>query len=958
MAQKQYQESHLQARVEQLFTRRWEDFTKQQPELAQAIEQDETWFQQLQKSWEASDFVFTQCMQQTAWLERQHHGMRFTKPATEQLLEAKLLALLVDCDNEARLKNQLRLFRNREMVALIWRMSNQLAELDEVLTTLTAMADLCVQHALNRLSQWQQDLLGQPVHSNGEPMSLMVIALGKLGGSELNLSSDIDLIFAFPTEGELEQGSREISYGQYFTRLGKSLIAALNEQTEHGIVFRVDMRLRPYGDSGPLVGSFAMLEQYYQRQGREWERYALQKARVITGSDGEQQQLLGLLQPFVYRRYIDFSVLESLREMKALIRREALIHGREENIKVGRGGIREIEFIVQVLQLIHGGRNPKLQSPNLKYGLKALHQHQLLGSKEALFLLQAYVFLRELEHAMQAYADQQTHQLPTDLLMQQRVAKTLSYTDWEQLHNDLLSFRQGVEAAFNRIVALPKLEGEDKREQDADTSLLALWDNGLEHTAATKLLAQHGLGQPDQVATVIMNFVQQMQKRKLSAMAVLRLRRLLPILWLSVAKLEEPVVTLQRIQEILAAVCRRSSYIVLLIENPNALTQLLTLCQASPWFSEQIAKYPLLLDELLDPRSLYAVQTGDEVRIDCEQSLSAVAEGGLEAEMDALRALKQTQILHIAACDVFDKLPLMKVSDRLTELAEVLVAAAVKLAASQIAYKYPRWRQIILGKDFPYAICAYGKLAGYELSYTSDLDLVFLYDANSGVDSEDELPELCMRLSQRVMHILTTDTAVGELYRVDTRLRPAGEAGLLVTSMQSFFKYQKNDAWTWEHQALVRSRLIVGTDAIKRQFDTGRAEVLRVDRNQQALRDEIVAMREKLLQKSNAKDGEFHLKFDRGGITDIEFLVQYWVLLWGKEDDTILEWPDNIRIIESLIACNKLDASTANTLMEHYKMFRYHVHRLSIQNRPPVIANKEVAAAAAMVEGLWQQYLT
>ena len=872
-------------------------------------------------------------------------------------LAERLAEQLQDVTEEQELHRQLRLFRQREMVRIIWRDLAGWADLAETVRDLSKLADVCIEQTLDLLHQWQSESLGKPCNADGDEQHLLVIGMGKLGAGELNLSSDIDLIFAYPEEGETQGGRKQLTNEEYFTRLGRKLIQALDNVTADGFVFRVDMRLRPFGDSGALVASFDSLESYYQTQGREWERYAMIKARVITGSEQAKQELVQMLTPFVYRRYLDYGVFESLREMKVMIARQLRQKGMEDNIKLGAGGIREIEFIGQVFQLIYGGRDQPLQQRPILTILDALAERSLLSDYAVDELKAGYDFLRRTEHRIQAWADQQTHMLPNDDAGRERIGHAMGFDSWSLFLDALNKHRQQVQEHFEQLLHSPQAEDETKQEgivlftdsQDEKLSYLAALnyqDAELCLEKIEKVLHSHSCN-------------------NLSKNGRDRLEQLLPLLIQAVAGCDESDTCLVRVLPLVESIMRRTVYMSLLVENPLALSQLVRLCSASPWISKQLARYPVLLDELLDARSLYEVPEREQQRQLLNLHLAVADESDLERQMYLLREFKQIASLHVAAADVSDTLPLMGVGDQLTELAELMFEKVFELAWSHLVERYGRPEGIV-GDDIAQCgltVFAYGKLGGIELGYGSDLDIVFIYDDEKlqgytdGAKSIDVMM-FYTRLVQRMIHIMSTMSAGGILYEVDMRLRPNGASGLIVTPLTGFIDYQHNEAWTWEHQALVRARCVLGDTALSEKIVNIRKDVLTKPREQEPLAQKVIEMRSKMRrQLDKSKGNKFDLKQGRGGITDIEFLVQYAVLAWSNSLPELSVYTDNIRVLDALIATNKLGEQQGHALQNAYRSYRKLANRCVLQEQPAVVDEEQVAELRRQVELVWQRWL-
>ena len=657
--------------------------------------------------WAGSDFVMKACLRQPDWLL---DGL-VEKP---QVDHQALRSLLSAASDEAELQRQLRNYRNQHMLRIIWRDLAGWADLAETLQDLSALAEACIDAALARLYDWQCEALGVPRDAQGEPIGMVVLGMGKLGAKELNLSSDIDLIFAYCEEGEIETAGRgqSLSHAQFFTRLGQALIRALDAFTAEGFVFRVDMRLRPFGESGPLAASFTAMENYYLLHGREWERYAMIKAQVVAGDRAAGVQLMAMLQPFVYRRYLDFGAYESLREMKAMVMREVRRKDMADNIKLGVGGIREIEFIAQLFQLIRGGQDRDLQTPSLFEVFAHLRQQDYLPPSTVDELLQAYEFLRLSENRLQAWADQQTHILPSDHEAQLRLAFSMGYVDWDAYSAALEQQRHCVHSHFAQVFDAPQAE----EQHDTPQAVLdALWQDGLENEEqAPAILVEAGFDDARESLRRLRMFNGSRRYISLPSISRKRLDRLMPLLLGACGQTANPDVTLIRVLDLLEQIARRSVYMALLVEYPLALSQLVKLCSASPWIARYLAQQPLLLDELLDPRSLYAPPDRAALQAELRQRMANCEAGDLELAMDTLRHFHHSNVLRVAAADQVGALALMKVSDHLSWIAEVVLEEALELAWQDLVVRHgvPDCHQ---EADKGFAIIAYGKLGGLEL---------------------------------------------------------------------------------------------------------------------------------------------------------------------------------------------------------------------------------------------------
>ncbi|MBY5992329.1 bifunctional [glutamate--ammonia ligase]-adenylyl-L-tyrosine phosphorylase/[glutamate--ammonia-ligase] adenylyltransferase [Ferrimonas balearica] len=898
-----------------------------------------------------SDYVGQVLVRDPAWLEALFVEGELDRAERLGQYRPALAEALAACADEAAAMVALRRYRHRELSRIALRDLLGLASLEEGLAHLSALAEACVVAARDFLAELLAPQWGYPTGGEGQRLNLMVLGMGKLGGGELNFSSDIDLIFTYLENGSTVGGRRELDNQQYFIRLGQKLINLLSQTTVDGFCYRVDMRLRPFGDSGPLVVSLAALEDYYQEQGREWERYAMVKARLLGPSASEALALADLLRPFVYRRYLDFSAIDALRRMKSLIesqlRRQALTH----NIKLGRGGIREVEFVAQTYQLIRGGREPNLRQSPLTPVLAELKRLGLLDHASHRDLKQGYDLLRQVENRLQALTDSQTQSLPDSEEDRLRLALAMGEESFDALWGRIQDAMAGIHRVFRDTIGA---EQDDEEELGA---LPALWQGPGLDLDGEAILAEQGL-EPT-LFPKIRSVREEFYQRRVGPRGRDVLDKLIPRLLHKLARQKDQSAVWMRITSVLTPILTRTTYLELLLENPGARGQLVTLCAASPWIAEQLARYPILLDELIDPVALYQPLPPEGYAAELREFLLRVPEDDLEQQMEALRQFKQAHQLRIAAADVTRVLPVMKVSDHLSWLAEAIIEQVVNLAWQQLTERHGCPSIEGAGKGF--AVVAYGKLGGLELGYGSDLDLVFLHGAGPG-ETDGRKPidngHFYVKLAQRILHLFATRTASGVLYEVDTRLRPSGSAGLLVSQIDRFEEYQRGEAWTWEHQALVRARFVFGDDALAGRFARLRRSLLCQARDAESLKADVVSMRAKMrdhLDRST-KDA-FDLKQGPGGITDIEFLTQYLVLKEAAQCPALATWSDNVRILETALSEGKLSPEAADRLIRTYIELRDTNHHRVLAGQSGLVPLEARPAACEAVRGIWQAHL-
>jgi glutamate-ammonia-ligase adenylyltransferase len=860
--------------------------------------------------------------------------------------------------DEPGLMAALRHWRTREMVRIAWRDLAGFATIEETLREQSAFAECAIQQAQLHASRTLTRRHGTPRSAAGIAQPLIVVGMGKLGGGELNFSSDIDLVFLFPEAGETD-GARPLANEDFFTRLGQLLIRLLEARTAEGYLFRVDMRLRPFGDSGALVASFSAFEDYLQGQGRDWERYAWVKARPMTGQHEYARIYDSAVRPFVYRRYLDYGVFESLREMKAMIEREVERRDMADNVKLGPGGIREIEFLAQSLQLIRGGREPWLRTASLLKVLPLLDRSRLLPPGAAEELRAAYDFLRMIENRLQERADQQTHTLPATPEEQSRLAQAMGLADWPALLAALNAHRDRVSRHFHSVVfaATPPdaalgvavdLESPEEAGADAAALASALLRSGwsVDPAPAAQRLAQlRGSG-----------FV-----RRLDTVGRRRLQALLPQMLTLIAQLAHPDATLERVLKIIEAIGKRSAYYALLNERPDARARLVEICGYGDFLVRQIAANPLLLDELIDARLFETLPGRTELTQELDLEVDPLQEEDPERQVEALRHFQQAAVFRVAVADLSGRLPLMRVSDHLTDIAELIIARVLDLSMRQIC---AQWGVPMCGEGSqrrPVAICVvgYGKLGGRELGYGSDLDVVFLHDSagerqeTEGARSIDN-QVFFVRLAQRILHLLTMHSAAGRLYEVDVRLRPSGKGGLLVTSLAAFTEYQQREAWTWEHQALLHARAVAGDSNLRARFESVRIEVLRHNVKRDGLRAEVRRMRERM-RRELARGGrdQFDIKQDAGGVADIEFLAQYWALAWALRYPPLVIFADTIRQLESVASADLVPQASVDQLTAAYRAYRARTHRISLEGGANLVPAADFVAERAAVSAIW-----
>ncbi len=832
-------------------------------------------------------------------------------------LMSKFLTAEKPADEES-LKRALRRLRQRVMASLIVRDIGGLAPLAEVVETMTQLAEITSNAALDFLHRQLAAQFGEPLDTHGQPQRLLVIGMGKLGGRELNVSSDVDFIFIYPEDGETAGaagGGRKLECYDFFTRLGKRFIAALGDNTGDGQVFRVDMRLRPNGDSGPLVCSLLSLENYLITQGREWERYAWIKARVLNEGDNLQMHWVSALEkisrPFIFRKYLDFGAINAMRDLHAQIRREVARKDMADHIKLGPGGIREIEFMAQVFQLIRGGRDPALQiRPTLKV-FPLLVARRLLPVDSEGELVEAYEFLRRLEHRLQYVNDAQTHMLPEDNDHRALIAASMGYTDWSAMLTVLDTHRQRVARHFEEIFSNP---------EEGVHALAGLWFGQTDGDDALEALSQLGFRQPQAMLERLNGLRQSAKYQQLPAQNRERLDALGPRLIEAAAATKTPDATWQRGLDFFETISRRGAYLALLQQYPQTLTKVAEMIGSSVWAARYLTQHPILLDEVLDPR-LYDIAT-DWNTFHSELHARLVEDtGDTEREMDILREAHHAQVFRLLAQDIAGLQTVERLADHLTLLADIVVQTTLDLCWSKLKERHPHPE-----RPPKFAVIAYGKLGGKELGYGSDLDLVYLHN-----DPEPNIGELYARLGQRMSTWMSSQTSAGMLFDTDFRLRPNGDAGMMVNPIDAFRDYQIKDAWEWEHQALTRARFCAGDPELGAQFEAIRIEILRQPRELPKLKESVLEMRQRMLDAHASNSDElFDLKQDPGGLIDVEFIVQYLVLGYAHAHEPLCGNLGNIALLGIAGELGLIPQSLADPVRDTYREFRRMQHALRL----------------------------
>lgn len=965
--------------------------------LTELVKSQEGFARQLAQVWACSDYAANVCLRHPGMLLALHKSGQLLHQNADNYfneLQAELQPfypddVLPDINqslDEAALKKRLRLFQQKQMLRLIWRDVTHVASVRDTAAEISALAEAAMDVTLDLLHQWLVRVMGEPVgHRSGKPQRMVILGMGKLGASELNLSSDIDLMFAYPEIGDTRHPveGKSVSCQQFFIKLGQQLIDVLDTVTVDGFVFRVDMRLRPYGSEGVLVCSFDAMENYYQSQGRDWERYAMIKARAVAGDIKAGEDLLQRLRPFSYRRYLDFSAFESLRSMKQQINKQVRKKGMNEDVKLGAGGIREVEFIVQALQMVHGGRDKRLQQTSLYKAMDMIQAGDYLPADIVQSLRNAYSFLRDLEHKLQAFGNKQTQSLPASTDEKNRVAIAMAVPDvknanWDDLISVLDAQRAIVRQHFSEVIHTEEDDDDASRHDVNDAEMQSLWHQEMSEAHAIELLTKLNFEAPEKTWQQLSEFRRDRAYQTLPAESKQRFARFMPLLLATLGQEKKPGLGFERVMKMVEAVARRTAYLVLLAENPPAMKQFVHLCTESPFIAEFLSRHPVLLDELLgvmrQPPEKSVLQE------ELTQGLLRIGDESFEEQMEYLRYFKQTHTLQVAAAQINGSMTVMKVSDYLTFTAEAILEQVLALSWQNLARKhgYPVNSAGEHG-EMDFVVIGYGKLGGIELSYLSDLDLVFLHDGTldeNTVCAEGQKSinsrEFYTRMAQRVITMLGTNTVSGKLYEVDMRLRPSGESGLLVSTLPAFEQYQIKEAWTWEHQALVRSRAVAGSTRMAGLFEQLRAKILVQPRDVQKLAQDVINMRQRMRDELTRKAGlkasqpGFAIKQGAGGIVDIEFIVQFMVLAQSSHCVELSRWSDNVRILEAALHCELLTETEISQLTQSYLSLRATLHEFALQHGESVAVDDETVVSVmepltplrSIVTALWEKVFT
>ena len=867
-----------------------------------------------QLAWAASPWLVEQCCKNPDWPQRLIEEQLLQANSSTGDFQLRLTAMAAPA-SVAELDRQLRQFRHFEQSRLIWRYFGGYADYGATVAETTLLAEVALDYAL----QWHYDKLcselGVPCCEEGHRQRMVVLGLGKLGGAELNLSSDIDLIFCWPKSGQTSAAkhSKTISNHDFFERLGRKLINSLNATTREGFVFRIDMRLRPYGRDGALAINFDAMENYYEAQGRDWERYALCKLRPVAGDLAGGRQLCNRLKSFVYRRYLDFGALQSLRKISDSIKDKLSDSAQTEHIKLGKGGIRELEFIVQFFQLAYGGVHSALQHTGFLESLQALAEMKLIENPEQ--LTAAYIMLRNTEHVIQGIRDTQCHSLPDNESDRNALIAVMGYADYNSFLTVLNEKREIVHALFSKLRKEPKTAGEEEK------TWTDFWQNRIDREACIQLLDRCGYSDPKTALLIIEDLHNHRLTRLMQPLARQRLDQFIPLLLNEIAKITDPDTVVKRIFPFVEQILRRSAYLALLNENPFVLQWLVKLFQQSAWLASQLCRWPANIDELMNQQGLLIKADSTALSTELNALTAPIKTDDKESLLNALRKFRAGKQICTAAQELDDVINAHTAARQLSQIAEVVLKKLYDICRQfWTADQHHPFGQ--------FAIIAYGGLGSKEMNYGSDLDLVFLYEPAQSADADAPAADCASyfnQLARRIVHSITVTTMAGKLYDIDTRLRPAGQSGLLVSNFDAFASYLRHRAWTWEHQALIRARAIAGDEPLIKRFDSLRQEILASPRSAEQLRTDIVKMRDRIrTSKGNTSD----LKIGEGGLIDAEFIVQYTVLRYAADIPELAQHTDMVSLLKIIGSQRLLPDEIVATVSDSWELYNTLSHRL------------------------------
>ena len=914
--------------------------------LLQDFERDCDFMESLQKLALGSNYAIAQLIKYPDFIKKLQSCRHFELD-TDQLIRS-----LEGISDINLIKFQLRLFRHQKLLEIIYLDICRQQDIESTLLQLSELADLLIQQALAKTEQILSTKHGQPFDELGQPMQLNIIGMGKLGGKELNFSSDIDLICCYSDDGNLS-GYGQLSHTQYYSHVVKMFNQLLYETTADGFVYRVDLRLRPWGDSGPMVLSHNAFEHYYQLHGREWEQYAMVKARVITGSKSDKKYLQSILKPFIYRRYHDYRVFDGLASLKQKIDQQSSRKKTRCNIKIGRGGIREIEFFVQAFQILKGGRNHQLQTQSLFKAIETLLTQEITDSQTLNQMRESYCFLRLLENRLQMLNDSQTHEIPTRQNSQERISLLLGYANWQSLEKELNQHQNQVNEIFSSLFK--------QQQNDQPQGEIVQHFNELSEEQHLQVIQNLQFTNPQEIHQRLLQFYQSRSLLFMSDKAKKRFHVFFPELLKQITQHQQQLQLLEKLIALLSSIAGRSVYFELLYQNIPLLVKLVHLFDSSNWIAAEVTRHPILLESLLYPGPLADRFDKLKQQHALQVQLQNVRDDE-ELELDVLRQFKRAQTIVIATAEIAQEIDTTKVSYYLSELAEILLQAVYELSLTALVKQYGEPQCVIENQSFKpgLGIIAYGKLGGYELHYQSDLDIIFLHNS-SGSKQQTAGPKnidnavFFSRLAQKIISKISLLTAAGKLYEIDTRLRPNGSSGMLVTSCHAFHQYQLEKAWVWEHQAIIRARYIAGNVDIKPVFELSRLHIISMIREPDELGHAITEMRDKIYQTKKPAEGKLiNIKYSRGCMVDIEFLVQYWILKYANKFASLSERTDNIGLISELHHLGLINGEDLQ-LRDCYPAFHKWLHERVLQNQSAEISSDLVRNEIEIVKACWNK---
>ncbi|MGM0418080.1 MAG: bifunctional [glutamate--ammonia ligase]-adenylyl-L-tyrosine phosphorylase/[glutamate--ammonia-ligase] adenylyltransferase [Thermodesulfobacteriota bacterium] len=862
-------------------------------------------------------------------------------------------------DSEEELKLFLYKSVKKEMSRIAFRDITGRSSCAVTLKDLSFLADAAVSKALDFLHDDLAKIYGEPVDKNGQKQKLMAVAMGKLGAFELNFSSDIDLMFVFPEKGETDK-EKSISSEEFFIKVARKFVSVFKGPVPGDNTYIVDLRLRPFGESGPLVMSINAVEHYYKTQGREWERYALIKSRCITGFQKDIENFYESMEGFVFRRYLDYGAFDSMRDMKKKILYEIKKKGNKNNIKNGSGGIREIEFFGQIFQLIRGGIDKRFREKSIVSILRLLGEEQMIPLDVSLGLEKSYVFLRICENRIQQLKGEQTHLLPENKQDRAKISMSLGFSSFESFYEFLSSKREYVHSHFMAV-----LRDESAEQEDSDDFYMKMyWDSPEKNeTEFLEGLDGNNISYDKDILRIIKNFKNEIAQIRVLPETLKRLDKLMPLLIKELLCSKAGPEAANRVVGLVMATIKKSCYLSLLIENPGAVHHLVRLCIESSWVGNYLKSHPVLLDELLDPRTLYYPPEKDEMSVVLDSRISGISFDDTERFLETLCVFKQSMTLRIASAEISGEYPLMKISDRLTELAEVITERVLQKAwvelVDRFGYPVDKSGEKLLNPGV--AVIAYGKLGGIELGYGSDLDLVFVHDDVEGVTTGEKsvsCVQFYSKLARKVLSYLSSHTSAGKMYEIDLRLRPGGSSGVIIVSLFAFAEYFLSKAWIFECQAFVKARIIFGHENLEKSFSGIRKEILSKKRDKEFLKENITEMRDKIIKTHGSGPGDFfHIKHDQGAMMDIEFLVQYLVLKNCHKNQKLLLFTDIVRILSTLEKEGFLSRKEASFLRLAYLVFRSMGHKLDLVEKKPMLESARFLRLRTGVRLIWNKHL-